>query len=209
MDTEQVHEHGGPREGAGRKKGRPSLRRAADAIAEVAAAFPLWSPVLHFATVANDESLPADIRLDAAKAAAQYLHARPKPVEMEPDALVELESRVARARLEAQADALDDRPGFADRLARALVKGAEETALLAATRPIVVNVEREPAPVFDGQEPEDEPDAEPVSAIPGEWEEPKVPEPYRPILPPYPERQTFAETSYELMPGSILSAYSD
>lgn len=78
MSDDQTSARGGARDGAGRPKGKPTLRRAAEAIAAVAEAHPGWSPVLHFAAVANDKDLPLEIRLDAAKAAAPYLHARPR-----------------------------------------------------------------------------------------------------------------------------------
>jgi hypothetical protein len=116
--SDQTNGHGGARDGAGRPKGRPSLRRAAQAVVEVEEAFPGWSPVLHLAAVANDETLPPEIRMEAAKAAAPYLHSRPKPVEMEPDALVDLERRLISAKIEAAAKTLDN-TSLADRLARA------------------------------------------------------------------------------------------
>lgn len=116
--SDQTNGHGGARDGSGRPKGRPSLRRAAQAVVEVEEAFPGWSPVLHLAAVANDETLPPEIRMEAAKAAAPYLHSRPKPVEMEPDALVDLERRLISAKIEAAAKTLDN-TSLASRLARA------------------------------------------------------------------------------------------
>ncbi len=113
---------GGAREGAGRPKGRPSLKRAAQAVLEVEEKFPGWSPVLHLAAVANDERLDPVIRLDAAKAAAPYLHARPKPVELDIDAVVELETRLIDAKINAAAKASVTHPGLyglAERLQRA------------------------------------------------------------------------------------------
>lgn len=120
---------GGVREGAGRPKGRPSLRRAAQAITEVEEKFPGWSPVLHLAAVANDESLPPEIRLDAAKAAAPFLHSRPKPVELDPDALVDLERRLIAAKIEETAKAVKSDDTLADRLARAKPNDPEAAKL--------------------------------------------------------------------------------
>lgn len=51
-----------------------------------------------------------------------FIHARPRPVEFEPDAVVDLERRVTAARLSAAADAIEDSPGLsglAERMARA------------------------------------------------------------------------------------------
>ncbi|MDF3607911.1 hypothetical protein PE067_18265 [Paracoccus sp. DMF-8] len=178
MDAEtDINGHGGAREGAGRKPGRPSLRRAAQAIAEVEEAFPGWSPVLHLAAVANDEELPADVRLDAAKAAAPYLHSRPKPVEMEPDALVELERRLMAVRIEVAAEAVKHDEGLAERLARAKKrKLAAEVievfdALADAADAAAPLIDACPAPVAPTPAP-----ATPVQPEP-------APEPYRPILP--------------------------
>lgn len=109
---------GGARPGAGRPRGSLN-KRSVEAIEAVAEQFPDWSPLQHFAAVANDENLDPMIRLDAAKAAAPFIHPRPKSVELDPDALVELEARITRVKLEAQAQLLHDRPDLAERLARA------------------------------------------------------------------------------------------
>mgnify|MGYP006950406200 FL=1 len=110
--------HGGARPGAGRPPGSLN-KRSGEAIEKVAEAFPNWSPLQHFATVANDESLEPAIRLDAAKAAAPFMHPRPKAVEIDPDALVELEARLVQVRLETQDKLLLGNPDLADRLQRA------------------------------------------------------------------------------------------
>ena len=124
QDQDETEEKawGGARQGSGRPKGRPSLRRAARAIAEVEEAFPGWSPILHLAAVANDETMPPEVRLDAAKAAAPYLHSRPKPVELDPDALVDLERRLISAKIEAAAKTVKENEGLADRLHRAYAR---------------------------------------------------------------------------------------
>ncbi|MCA0433046.1 MAG: hypothetical protein LCH46_07250 [Proteobacteria bacterium] len=90
--------HGGKRDNAGRPKGSPSRRTLAE-VEAVAALYPNWSPLKHFAYVANDETLADEIRLDAAKAAAPYLHARLKQIDADPAALVKLEEQLARARM--------------------------------------------------------------------------------------------------------------
>ena len=112
--------HGGKREGAGRPPGSLNKRSLA-AIEAVAARYPGWTPLLHFAVVANDESMPAELRLDAAKAAAPYIHPRPKPTEHDPEALVELEKRVAEARARAVAkEGINPLSGLGARLDRAI-----------------------------------------------------------------------------------------
>lgn len=211
MDHEQDETEekawGGAREGAGRPKGRPSLKRAAQAVLEVEEKFPGWSPVLHLAAVANDETLDVMIRLDAAKAAAPYLHSRPKPVELDPDGLVELERRLLFAKVEAAAEALES-PGLAERLRRA--KERASITIMMST-----GIDRAPDdPIIDitpAQPPQEARDgAAPPSAGPAPAETPVTPPaPLRPILPrdtppasadwsapslpPLPERQAFAE----------------
>ena len=109
---------GGARPGAGRPRGSLN-KRSVEAIEAVAEQFPDWSPLQHFAAVANDETLDPMIRLDAAKAAAPFIHPRPKSVELDPDALVELERRLVRVKLEATAQLMTERPDIAERLERA------------------------------------------------------------------------------------------
>ena len=109
---------GGARPGAGRPAGSLNKRSVA-AIEKVAEQFPDWSPLQHFATVANDETLDPSIRLDAAKAAAPFIHPRPKPVELDPAALVDLERQLVQVRLTAQDQILHNKPGLSERLARA------------------------------------------------------------------------------------------
>lgn len=210
---------GGAREGAGRTKGKPSLRRAAHAIAEVEEKFPGWSPVLHLAAVANDESLPPEVRLDAAKAAAPFLHSRPKPVEMEPDALVDLERRLIAAKIEETAKAVKLDNTLADRLARAKQRhlASEVFEVFEAMTAAATEV----ATVIDAQaQPAAQPAAQPVPsphptlheppAAPDEHAAP-APAAYAPILPRpvpasadwstpvaahWPERQASATTDY-------------
>src|SRR3569833_4172370 len=90
-------DHGGARVGAGRPHGSTN-RRTISAIEEVKRRFPKWTPLLHFAEVANDQSLPTEVRLEAARAAAPYFHPKPKPVEFFVDAAVDLEQKLASVR---------------------------------------------------------------------------------------------------------------
>jgi len=112
---------GGPRSGSGRRPGTPNARSAIEAIRAVAERHPGWHPLLQMADVANDADLPIELRLDACKSAARWMIPPPKPVELEPDAVVDLERRLVRVRIEAHAAASSD-PGItalAERLERA------------------------------------------------------------------------------------------
>ena len=60
------------------------------------------------------------MRLEAARAAAPYFHAKPKPVEFFTDAAVDLEARLAEARANAQTSAgADPLENLGERLDRA------------------------------------------------------------------------------------------
>lgn len=89
--------HGGSRPGAGRPRGSRN-RRTMDEIDRVYEMFPDWSPLMHFARVANDPNITEEMRLDAAKAAAPYMHAKAKPMEMFPDELVVLTKKLVELR---------------------------------------------------------------------------------------------------------------
>jgi hypothetical protein len=214
----EVETHGGKREGAGRPKGSLN-KRSLEIIQEVAERYPDWSPLMHLATVANDEAMAPEVRLDAAKAAAPYVHAKIKPVVADADELVDLEARIARARLEAQAEVLEEKPGLADRLARAVGRHADDIAILAATRPVVLDMKAstgnaEPVPSATQAKPAQElqPDEESSPAArpeppspPSDWQAPAQPSAY--VSPIWPEpRQNMTECEYEIMPGSLLSA---
>ena len=64
---------GGYREGAGRKKGSPNQRRAEVAIKAAAEGI---TPIDYMLQIMRDEDAPQEMRLDAAKSAAPYVHAR-------------------------------------------------------------------------------------------------------------------------------------
>ncbi|GLS30555.1 hypothetical protein SAMN04488498_103129 [Mesorhizobium albiziae] len=163
---------GGRREGAGRPKGSLN-KRSIQAIEEVAERWPDWTPLMHLATVANDKALDEEIRLDAAKAAAPYVHPKPKGVELDPDGIVALEARITAARLLATARTMDDNPGLADRLARAALRISDQVVVVErADRAPVVSYE-EAAPVRSRSsetEPEPTPACQPAlrpAAAPG------------------------------------------
>lgn len=96
---------------------------------------------MYFAEVANDETLDPEIRLDASKAAAPYIHPRLKPIEINPEALVDLERDIAAARLEGAGKALNNNPGLADRLLRAQMRADDAVVVYS---PVVVEAVKTP-----------------------------------------------------------------
>lgn len=184
--------HGGKREGAGRPKGSLN-RRSIEAIEDVAREYPNWSPLKHLARVANDENLDQEIRLDAAKAAAPYVHPKPRTIELDPDALVELEERIAGARADALArkgfHPLSDLADRMERMRRAADRASADPvqSVEAAPTPEPVNVEPVPEP---------EPDPAPVPVA-----TPAPRAPYAPILPPatWPDAMAVALVNYDPM----------
>lgn len=111
---------GGKRDGAGRPKGARNNRAVAE-IERVAEKYPDWSPLMHMAAVANDPDLPEEIRLDAAKSAAPYVHSKAKPVEIDPEAYLDLQRALLAARIESAAETMAS-PGLAERLERAKLR---------------------------------------------------------------------------------------
>lgn len=195
-------QNGGARAGAGRPKGSRN-RRSAEAIAEVAKKYPDWTPLLHMAEVANDADLPPEVRLDAAKSAAPYMHARAKPIELHPDALVELEGRIVKARVTAAAEVARD-DSLAERLLRAEQRITVVTGIdRAPDQPIEAtayhaSVEAEKAEAALATTP-----APIAPSAPAPSPEP-APVEYQPVLPrvaPEPmawlETQDFVETNYD------------
>lgn len=111
--------------------------------------------------MANDETLDPQIRLDAAKAALSYCHAKLRPVVADVDELVELDGRIAAARAKTSMKEVSSFEGLAERLSRARARislTASERAELARLRLIHSNavvaadVPRAPdEPVIDEQ----------------------------------------------------------
>lgn len=69
---------GGKRDGAGRKPGTPN-RRTAEKAAEIEASG--LTPLDYLLSIMRDDNLDRDARVDAAKAAAPYVHAKLAAVE--------------------------------------------------------------------------------------------------------------------------------
>jgi hypothetical protein len=78
----QVMAHGGPRNGAGRKPGTATKLNEA---ARKQAAEGGLMPLDYMLSLLRDEELDRDARMDAAKAAAPYVHARLAAVEHSTD----------------------------------------------------------------------------------------------------------------------------
>lgn len=74
---------GGARAGAGRPKGQPN-RRTADVIAAIEASG--LTPLDYMLSIMRDEMQDVDTRMDAAKSAAPYVHAKLASVEHRGDA---------------------------------------------------------------------------------------------------------------------------
>lgn len=75
---------GGARPGAGRKSGVPSKKTTARAAATAAIEASGLTPLEFLLAVMRDGSASPMARLDAAKAAAAYMHPRLAPIEVKP-----------------------------------------------------------------------------------------------------------------------------
>jgi hypothetical protein len=82
------------RKTGGRKKGAPNKATAAKAVAIAASGL---APLDYLLSLLRNESLDHNIRLDAAKAAAPYVHAKLAPIEAKPpaEAVPSLAERIA------------------------------------------------------------------------------------------------------------------
>jgi len=94
---------GGKREGAGRKPGVPNKRTVAQAEAIQSSGL---TPLDYMMSLLRDEANAPEIRFEAAKAAAPYVHAKL--------ANVELNASVAFSHEDALDQLDDERPGEAD-----------------------------------------------------------------------------------------------
>jgi hypothetical protein len=116
-DAATAPKHGGARPGAGRPLGGVSSRTAKlrDEIAALGI-----DPVVALARIGRDAEAREDwpVAIECFRSISPFVHARPKPVEIDPDGLVELEKRLVQAKIEAASVALSN-PTLADRLARA------------------------------------------------------------------------------------------
>lgn len=99
---------GGARPGAGRKPGVPN-KRTAEKVAAIEASG--LTPLDYLLSVMRDTELPREDRVDAAKAAAPYVHAKLANVELNAsvthsheDALDQLDDESAREGDQAQAE---------------------------------------------------------------------------------------------------------
>lgn len=168
---------------------------------------------MHLATVANNEELPVDVRLDAAKAAAPFVHAKAKAAVLDQEELIALERRIARVRLEEASKAVKDNPmlaGLADRLLRAADRGDEAPFIV--PKPAAAPAQPEPAPkpapvapagpgnVDNQRATSEQPASErkAQSRDDGAIIAAKPPAPaYRPILPAWPDEGGAIEADYD------------
>ena len=94
------------RKTGGRKKGTPNKPKQA-LIEAIQAKFPNYHPVMAMAEIANDESLPVDMRFNAHKEVAQYIEPKRKAIEVDANVSGELEITSIERRIV--------RPGDTDR----------------------------------------------------------------------------------------------
>lgn len=206
---------GGPRPNAGRPKGGKNLRTiaATELLAEAQEKFPDFNPItaliaLAQSAMAEDAEKPDPILAkDCLTAVLPYMAAKFRPIEADIDRVVDLEAKLARVKLEAQAQLLSDRPDLAERLARAsqreivVITGIERAPNEPAPEPIEGLADRLAAgvtytpPDMRLSPPEEPQDAPAAPAAPSAGPAPAAPtakpaappapapEPYRPILP--------------------------
>lgn len=118
MSEGTENQHGGKRDGAGRPRGSTNRRTVALREAIEAEGVEPAVALVRIAKAAEDREEYA-LAVEAYGKVLPFLHSRPKPTEADPDALVDLERRLIRAKIEETADAVTARPGLAERLARA------------------------------------------------------------------------------------------
>lgn len=206
---------GGPRPNAGRPKGGKNLRTiaATELLAEAQEKFPDFNPItaliaLAHSAMAEDAEKPDPVLAkDCLTAVLPYMAAKFRPIEADIDRVVDLEARLARVKLEAQAQLAQERPDIWERLERAAhreVTIVVETAVPRSPNdPMPETIEAQladrlaragvnHAPDLRLSPPDDAPSAPPAApagpapaaptAKPAEAPAP-APEPYRPILP--------------------------
>ena len=188
---------------------------------------------MHLAAVANDETLDHEIRLDAAKAAAPYCHAKLRPVVADADELVELEGRIAEARARATVKEIAGFDGLAERLMRAKARGEltdpERTELtrlrlMLGNVTLVTGVPRSPdepvtidattaslpvnaAPATVPTPAENAPalPSDPPGATGADAIIAAKPPAYEPIMPDWPRETQFVECDYETFGDGLLA----
>lgn len=113
---------GGARVGAGRPKGTRNLRTVAatELLAQAQERFPDFNPIAALIALASEPDTDPVLAKECYVAVLPYMAPRFRPVEADIERLIELETRLARAKLEASAQLLHDRPDLADRLDRAV-----------------------------------------------------------------------------------------
>jgi len=195
---------GGKRAGAGRKPGGKNLRTlaATELVKEAQDRFPGYNAIAALIALAMAAEKSGDVETarQCHAAVLPYTAPRFKPVEVDPDAVVELEGRLHRARLDAAAAFAKDDPATAS-LAERLLRAKDR--LESGLSPVVVITPPQPAiapPPQDRERPAAPPlPAERVVAptinAPGDWQPPAQPAPY--ISPIWPEEAGSAATEYD------------
>lgn len=203
---------GGKRPGAGRKPGGKNLRTVAatELVREAQERFPDYNPLAALIALAMDAEANGDLETARQCHASVLPYTAPKyrPIEADPDAIVALEGRIAAARLQAQADVVEARPGLADRLMRVMERLDAETPPMVVRPVTVINAaphreERapeapEPAQAIEPPAGPSAPVAEPKPLSAAEAAIIGAPQSYEPFLP---ERPAFADTDYSPLSG--------
>lgn len=121
---EQVNTHGGRRSGAGRPRGSVNLRSKALADQMLREGHCPATALTRLAQQAEEKGNLA-LAVDAWKALLPYIHPKPKPVEVDPEGFLALNSELTEMRTRASAALADE---FAEALERAeRISNLEET----------------------------------------------------------------------------------
>lgn len=213
MSEDAENQHGGKRDGAGRPLGSTNRRTVALREAIEAEGVEPAVALVRIAKAAEDRK-DFGLAVEAYGKVLPFLHSRPKPTEADPDALVDLERRLIRAKIEETADVVS-RPGIADRLARAKAR-----VRLADGDAGGVSIEigaEDAGPIIDVAPSRSAASAGPAASRPVPTPKAEAqPVAYRPVLPrpampapigdwSMPERQAFADegrSSYDTDPYS-------
>lgn len=190
---------GGKREGAGRPKGIKNLRTiaATELVGEAQKLFPNYNPISALIALSETVGIDATLAKDCHAAVLPYMAPKFRPIEADAERLAEIEGMIAAARLNAQAQAMEDNPGLAERLERAarpiiVMTGVPRAPDDPVTDALAERLERA-APVLPASDPEQAREATPPGPKPIRDRAAARPPEYRPIM-PQPEPMRFSGT---------------
>jgi hypothetical protein len=141
------------------------------------------------------------------------VHPKPKGIEIDPDALVDLEGRIAEARTRSMVkEGVSPLLGLGDRLERAKLRYHDVRPVIAATTAAPAQSEPPPNPAPSPPATDVEPAkvtpraADAPSSAGADWARPLAS--YEPVILSWPEKPAFADTNYEAFEGGFMSAYN-